>query len=191
MNWLNFFKTKTEQIHQFGRGINANISPDEEKLFNKSYESFEQQNIINAYKYFFKSLENFSNNISNCNITINKENDKLNFEIFQGSTRITGYITNENLYAQAIITKNTSAHVALKRYILERNYQLTYAYYCTDNEYIKLKLYFNNKTMSPQKIFFPIREIALNADFDKDSVIKRLISSCDVFSVGLKVYLAS
>jgi hypothetical protein len=170
MSWLNFFETKTEQIHQFGRGINANISPDEEIFFNKSYEAFEKQDILNAYKYFFKSLENFSNEISNCNITVNRENDKLNFEIYQGTAKITGYITNENLYAQAIITKNKSTHVALKRYILERNYQLTYAYYCSDDEYIKLKLYFNNLTMSPQKIFFPIREITLNADFDKEYI---------------------
>jgi len=83
MSWLNFFETKTEQIHQFGRGINANISPDEEMFFNKSYEAFQKQDILNAYKYFFKSLENFSNEISNCNITVNKEKDKLNFEIYQ------------------------------------------------------------------------------------------------------------
>ncbi|HEB61822.1 MAG TPA: hypothetical protein ENI82_01605, partial [Bacteroidetes bacterium] len=166
----NFFKTKTERIHQFGRGINANISPNEEVFFNKSYEAFEKQDILNAYKYFLKSLENFSNNTSNCNININQENEKLNFEIYQGTAKITGYVTNENLYAQAIVTKNKSTHVALKRYILERNYQLTYAYYCSDDKYIKLKLYFNNLTMSPQKIFFPIREIALNADFDKEYI---------------------
>lgn len=168
MNWLNFFGTKTEPKHQFGRGINASLSEDEEELFNKSYEAFQSGNVLDAYEYFFKSLENFSNGVSNNNIITTKDGDKLNFEIFQGTARVTGYITKEHFYAESILTKKSSAHVSLKRYILERNYLLTYAYYFSDDEQIKLKLFFNNITMTPQKIFFPLREIALNADFDKE-----------------------
>jgi len=168
MSWLNFFETKTEPKYQFGRGINANLSKDEENLFNKSNEAFEKKDILNAYEFFLKSLLNYSNNISNQNIIITRANEKLNFEIFQGTAKISGTITKENLYAEAIITKKSSANVALKRLILERNYQLTYAYYFSDDEYIKLKLFFDNITMTPQKIFFPLREIALNADFDKE-----------------------
>jgi hypothetical protein len=170
MSWLNFFETKTELRHQFGRGINANLSKDEEELFNESYEAFEKKDILNAYEYFFKSLENYSNNTSNQNITIDRKIDKLNFKILQGTARITGYITNENLYAEVILIKRSSADVALKRYLLERNYQLTYAYYFSDDEYIKLKLFHDNITMTPQKIFFPLRELALNADFDKEYI---------------------
>ncbi|OHE02591.1 MAG: hypothetical protein A2513_08925 [Sulfurimonas sp. RIFOXYD12_FULL_33_39] len=170
MNWLNFFDTKTELKHSFGRGINANLSKDEENLFNKSYEAFEAKDILNAYEYFFKSLENFSNSTSNKNIILSREIDKLNFEIFQGSARITGVITKENLQAEAIITKKSSANVALKRLLLERNYQLTYSYYFSDDEHIKLKLFHDNITMNTQKVFFPIREIVLNADFDKEYI---------------------
>lgn len=168
MSWLNFFETKSDLKHQFGRGINANLSENEENLFNKSNEAFEDKQILNAYEYFFKSIENFSNNVSNKNVMTIKDGNRLNFEIFQGTARITGYITEEYLYAEAILTKKSSAHVALKRYLLERNYQLTYAYYFNDDEYIKLKLFHDNITMNPQKIFFPLRELALNADFDKE-----------------------
>ncbi len=55
--------------------------------------------------------------------------------------------------------------------MLERNYQLTYANYFSDAEYIKLKLYLDNISLSPQKIFFPLRELALNADFDKEHIV--------------------
>lgn len=155
MNWLNFFDTKTTQLrHPFGRGINATISPDEESLFNKSYEAFEKQDILKAYEYFFKSLENYSGEDSNQNIITSIEDDRLNFEIFQGSARVTGYVTPEHLYAEAIMINSADAQVALKRYILERNYQLTYAYYFSDKEHIKLKLYHDNITVSPQKSFF-------------------------------------
>lgn len=154
--------------HQFGRGINANLSKDEEDLFNKSYEAFEQKDMLSAYEYFFKSLENYTNGVSNKNITFKRDDEKLNFEIYQGCAKIRGTITKENLYAEAILTKKSSASVALKRFILERNYQLTYTYYFSDDEHIKLKLSIDNITMNPQKVFFPLREIALNADFDKE-----------------------
>ncbi|MCK9454128.1 hypothetical protein [Sulfurimonas sp.] len=170
MNWLNFFKPKTENKHSFGRGINANLSKDEEDLFNKSNEAFEAKDILSAYEYFLKSLENFSKGKSNQNIIITKDEAKLSFEIFQGTARVTGVITKESLYAQAILIKKASANVALKRLILERNYQLTYAYYFSNDEYIKLKLFLDNITMTPQKVFFPLREIALNADFDKEYI---------------------
>lgn len=170
MNWLNFFETKTDLKHSFGRGINANLSKDEEELFNKSYEAFEAKDILNAYEYFFKSLENFLNNASSKNIILSREEDKLNFEIFQGSARVVGTITKEKLYAEAIITKKHSANVALKRLLLERNYQLTYSYYFSDDEFIKIKLSHDNITMNTQKVFFPLREIALNADFDKEYI---------------------
>lgn len=171
MNWLNFFDNKTIPLkHPFGRGINAQLREDEEELFNKSYEAFENKDILKAYEYFFTSLENLSNEESNHNISTKLEDDKLSFEIFQGTAKVTGYITQEHLYAEAIIIKTSSANVAVKRHVLDRNYQLTYAYYFSDDEYIKLKLYHDNITMTPQKIFFPLREIALNADFDKEYI---------------------
>ena len=171
MNWLNFFDKNTTQLrHPFGRGINANLSPDEEELFNKSYEAFEKKDILNAYEYFFKSLENYTEDVANNNISSSKDGDKLNFTIFQGTAEINGYITQEHLYAEAIVCKISTASVALKRHVLDRNYQLTYAYYFIDDGYIKIKIYHDNITMTPQKIFFPLREIALNADFDKEYI---------------------
>ena len=170
MNWLNFFTQTTQRKHQFGRGINAKISPNEEELFNNSYEAFENKNILDAYEYFLKSLENFTDDISNNNIILQREDKKLNFTIYQGCAKITGVITKDNLYAEVIIVKKDKASVALKRRILERNYQFTYAYYFIDDEYIKLKLFHDNITMSPQKIFYPLRELALNANFDKEYI---------------------
>lgn len=171
MNWFNFFETKKENMHIFGRGINANISPQEEDYFNYSYEAFEKKEVIDAYEYFFKSIENFTDETSSQNIILEKSDEKLNFTIYQGTAKINGYVTQEHLYAETIVTKKDDAHVALKRFILEKNYQLTYACYFIDEEYIKLKLYLDNITITPQKVFFPLREIALNADFDKEYMV--------------------
>ncbi len=170
MNWLNFFDTKIEHKHSFGRGTNANISPLEEDLFNKSITAFENKNIIDAYEYFLNSLQNFHGEDSNNNIILKREESKLYFELLQGTAKVTGVITQELFEAEVILVKKADANVALKRYILERNYQLTYSHYFSDEKYIKLKVFYDNLTMSPQKVFFPIRELALNADFDKEHI---------------------
>ncbi|MEN8303608.1 MAG: hypothetical protein ABFQ64_06035 [Campylobacterota bacterium] len=170
MSWLNFFQSKHDLQHAFGRGINASISSNEEDLFIKSAEAFEKNEILNAYELFFKSLLNYNDDESNENITCMRDDEKLNFVIYQGSAKITGTITKEHLYAQAIIVKKRSANVALKRYILERNYQFTYSCYFSDDEHIMLKLYHDNLTMSPQKVFYPLRELTLNADYDKEHI---------------------
>ena len=183
MNWLNFFDTKIQKRHSFGRGTNANISPHEEELFNKSITAFEDKNILDAYKYFLNSLMNFHGEDSNSNITIKREENKLEFELLQGTARVTGTITQELFEAEVILVKKEDANVALKRYILERNYQLTYSHYFSDEKYIKLKVFHDNITMSPQKVFFPIREIALNADFDKEH-IKSEFKSIELQDIG-------
>jgi len=170
LSWLNFFETKTQIKHPFGRGTNANLAPNEEELFNRSYEAFDEGDILEGYQYFFTSLQNFTEGIANNNIRTNLQADKLTFEIYQGTAKITGYVTKEYLYAEVIITKKSDINVAIKRYILERNYQLTYAYYFGDDNYIKLKLYHDNIATNPHKIFFPLREIALNGDFDKEYI---------------------
>lgn len=167
MGWLNFFDTKVELKHKFGRVIDSNLAENEEDLFNQSSEAFERKETLKAYSLYLKTIENFYNGLSNHNITIIQNDDQLNFEIFQGSARVSGIITKEHLYAESVITKKSSASVALKRYILEKNYQMTYAYYFSDNEYIKLRLSQDNTKMTPQKVFYSLREIAVNADFDK------------------------
>jgi len=171
MNWMSFFESKESINYSFGKGINAQIADDEEELFNLSSKEFENKNILKAYEYFFRSLENYnSENVTNENILLEIGSDELLFTLYQGSAKVTGKITKKTFYAEVIIIKKSVANVALKRYILERNYQLTYANYFSDDKYIKIKLFHDNSTMSPQKIFFPIRELALNSDFDKEHI---------------------
>lgn len=170
MNWFHIFKKKIQYIHPFGRGINASIPKDEEDLFTKSYEAFMEQKTFQGYEYFFQSQQNFTNEIANNNILISKTNDKLEFTLFQGTSIIKGYVIKEHLYAEAILIKSEHANVSLKRHLLERNYNLTYCNYFSDSGYIKLKLYLDNITMTPQKIFYPLRELSLNSDYDKEFI---------------------
>lgn len=170
MSWLDFLQTKKECPIHFGRGIHAEVAEDEEELFHQSLTSFEKREMLDAYEYYLRSLINFSHKTSNENILLQREEHKLHFTLFQGSAKVQGLITDEKLYGEVILTQTASAPVALKRKLLERNYQFTYVNYVSDGGYLKLKLYQDNITMNPQKVFFPLRELALNADFDKEFI---------------------
>ena len=58
----------------------------------------------------------------------------------------------------------------MKRRFLERNFQLTYCRFSDTGGVIRLFVKLDNSTITPQKIFFPLREIALNADFEKEFI---------------------
>jgi hypothetical protein len=58
----------------------------------------------------------------------------------------------------------------MKRRFLERNFQLTYCRFSEKEDIIKLSIQLHNTTITPQKIFFPLRELALNADFEKEFI---------------------
>ncbi len=170
-DWFHsFFDQETLLSYQFGRSINARINPEEPELFEASAEAFEQEKILEGYSYFLRSLQNFKAQTPTHNITLTQNTDTLHFELLQGSANITGIITQKSIEAECLIADASKTHVAIKRRLLERNYQLTYCRFFTEKGAIKLKIRLDNTTMTPQKIFFPLREIALNADFEKEYI---------------------
>jgi hypothetical protein len=172
LDWFHhFFDHDTPKNYQFGRSINASINPEEPQLFESSSEAFENDRILEGYSYFLSSLQNFSVDTPNHNIILTQEPERLSFELLQGSAKIIGTINTDHIAAECLIADATRTHVAIKRRLLERNYQLTYSRFYTDtNNHIRLKIRLDNQTMTPQKIFYPLRELALNADFEKEYI---------------------
>lgn len=155
-------------LHHFGRSINAQLHPNEHQLFNQAAEAFQQGKIVEAYEHYLHSLENFDGERSNENVTLHYEEETLHFTLYQGSSVIHGAVTDKTFEAHSVITDRATMNVAIKRHILERNDQLTYVRYYTHGDFLQLKVYLDNTTMTPQKIFYPLRELALNADYEKE-----------------------
>lgn len=169
MSWFHLFKEQQDSnIHKFGRGVNTQLNPEEERLFLDASKSFESGDILDGYEQFLHSLINYTKFKSNKNIIIERLDNQLNFTLYQGIALIKGEITKQSFKATSSIVDAKKLHVAIKRRLIERNYQLTYAHFYQHDESISLKVYLDNTTMTPQKIFFPLREIALNADYEKE-----------------------
>ncbi|MCX6074921.1 MAG: hypothetical protein NTY39_11415 [Campylobacterales bacterium] len=172
MNWLHYFwealfPKKSLKIPHYGRAIHALPNPKEHELFDLSATAFSENNILLGYRYFLESLQHTNNHD---HLILTENNNSIAFTLYQGSAILHGRITPETFRATAHIAKASALHVAIKRRFLERNFQLTYCRFSEKEDDIVLGIQLHNTTITPQKIFFPLRELALNADFEKEFI---------------------
>jgi len=167
-SWFN--PPPMHRVPLYGRGIHALPNAHEKELFDLSSAAFIEGNIMSGYEYFLSSLIHHENPFPTPHLNIERGEEFLNFSLIQGSALIKGSLTKTSFEAYADIALSSKLHVAIKRHFLERDFQLTYCRFSDENGIIKLSIRLDNATITPQKIFYPLREIALNADFEKEFI---------------------
>jgi hypothetical protein len=162
-----FFPKTPQKTPHYGRGIHALPNPKEHELFDLCAIAFRANTILSGYRYFLESIQHADNHD---HLTINVHDDSITFTLYQGSAILHGLVTPEHLNVTAQIAKASQLHVAMKRRFLERNFQLTYCHFRQKEDIIELSIKLHNATITSQKIFFPLRELALNADYEKEFI---------------------
>lgn len=170
--WWNTLKPQTPP--RYGRSIHALPNPKEQEFFDLSSVAFGDHDILLGYRTFLESLQH-ADDTRHLELLINP--DTITFKLMQGSAIIHGLVTEKELKAYAKIVRSSTIHVAMKRRFLERNFQLTYCRFSQNNDIISLGIELQNTTITPQKIFFPLRELALNADFEKEFIASEFEAS--------------
>lgn len=165
-----FTPSATMRAPRYGRGIHALPNAREKELFDEASEAFVKGERLLGYECFLTSLIHQDNGFPLPHLTIEKAEEEIRFQLMQGSALIKGKITHDSLEAYADIAASNELHVAIKRRFLERNFQLTYACFGNADGVIRLSIKLDNATITPQKFFFPLRELALNADFEKEFI---------------------
>jgi hypothetical protein len=163
-----FHPSPIANIPRYGRSIHALPNPREHELFDLSASAFGDNNILLGYRYFLESILH-ENMVKHLELTIN-DDSTMTFKLIQGSAIVHGAVNEKQFRAYAEIAQASKLHVAMKRRFLERNFQLTYCHFSQNNDVISLNIEIQNTTITPQKIFFPLRELALNADFEKEFI---------------------
>ncbi len=158
----------------YGRSIHALPNPKEQELFDLSAAAFSSNDILLGYRYFLESLQHANDPK---HLEINSNDHGITFKLAQGSAIIHGEVTVKEFKAIAKIAQSSALHVAMKRRFLERNFQLTYCRFRQKEDIVSLGVKIHNTTITPQKIFFPLRELALNADFEKEFIASEFDSS--------------
>ncbi len=155
---------------RYGRGIHALPNPEEKELFELSAKAFIEGDVLAGYSYFLSSLIHHECSYPTPHLEIEHNGESLRFTLMQGSALIKGIVNHSTMEAYADIALEPSLHVAVKRHFLERDFQLTYCRFSSGEGAIRLSIRLDNATITPQKIFYPLREIALNADFEKEFI---------------------
>lgn len=179
MKFLTFFERWWSSITplkppHYGRSIHALPNPKEQELFDSSAVAFGANDILLGYRTFLESLQHADDPK---HLELHFNHDTIAFKLMQGSAIIHGLVTEKEFKAYAKIAQSYALHVAMKRRFLERNFQLTYCRFSQKDDTISLGIELHNTTITPQKIFFPLRELALNADFEKEFIASEFEAS--------------
>lgn len=160
---FNIFRSE-ESIQQpdlkFGRYSDSFKSKIHHDHWTNSKELFEKQDYQASYKAFLEYIKDENED----NIRYSQNNGELEFEVFQGSKRIHGKVYGNNLMAEVKVVRLQKRNVPLMRRLMEVNYNLRYCRFCIENDLVYLKFNSNLIDVSPEKLYFAMRELATKAD---------------------------
>ncbi len=170
--WSSLFGTDTPYEHyHFGRFINYKKNPLQQAQYQESKKAFSQQRYLEGYEHYFNYLCFYNADDECTNISYSKDENTLNFTLMQGSAIVQGNITQRRLSACVNIAAMPKENISVMRRLLEKNFLYTYSSFFLEEGRLKAKIYFDNISLSPQKVFFPLRELAINADREKELIL--------------------
>ena len=159
-------KQTTNDFNQlkFGRYTDANKPEEQTIKWNTAIKLFNDKNYIESFITFFEYIKDLDSN----SVKYSLENNKLNFEIIQGSKIIKGTANNTKFSAEAEIAGFDKTSVAFTRKLLDHNYILQYSKFALKNNIIYLKFDTNTLNGSPGKLYYALKELCVTADKQDD-----------------------
>jgi hypothetical protein len=191
--WEKIFGDKSEQKVsepqiQFGRYSDSYKEKAQYEAWDESLKQFEDENYLESYKIFFRYLRDDKED----NVRWVEENGGIRFEILQGSKRLSGFADARHLHAVARIAHARELSVAFMRRLVESNYSLDYSRYALDDDN-NLVIKFDTSTLdgSPYKLYYALKEVAINADKQDDLLIDEFETMLDPLDLGSKKDISS
>lgn len=162
--------TKSNNINiTYGQQNHNKKSKAQKDAWERSVQLFEKKEYLKAYEEMFEYIKWYDSDNKSENITIKKLNDKIEFEIAQGSILLKGYVTNKVLMVDVDMAVLKTLSSALLRKVLEKNVKYVYSkFYLTKDNHLKMKLNLDNSKMTASKVWHALKELATNADKEDD-----------------------
>lgn len=152
----------------FGRYTDCNKTDEQIKHWDNAVSFFKEKKYHDSYSEFFQYIMDKKLN----NVEVVKNNNGLQFKIFQGSKVINGFVDEQRLSAEVAIAKfNEKLSVAVMRKLISLNYVLQYCRFALKEDVIYIK--FDTKLIdgSPSKLYFGLKELGTKADQQDDALI--------------------
>jgi hypothetical protein len=190
--WERLFGSKAEPTKQpvvrFGRYTDSYKEKPQYDAWEESLKHYESNNYLESYRAFMLYLRDEKVD----NVRWVDTEGGLEFELLQGSKRVTGTATAQRVVAEARIAHAHDLSVAIMRRLVESNYVLEYSRYALDNDN-NLVIKFDTHALdaSPYKIYYALKEIAVNADKQDDLLLDEFGKMLEPIDMGSKSELGS
>jgi len=169
----NTFLSDGEPDIKFGRYSDSFKNEQQVEKWRKALALFKEKEYINAYKHFFMYLRDDNAD----NVKIIESDDEIQFEVYQGSKKIWGKATKETVSAEVKVVKSNNLKVAFMRKLMERNYNLKYSRFAlADDNTVYMKFSTTSESGPPEKLYYALKEVAIQADKLDDLLINEFSS---------------
>ena len=178
----------TTSYKNFGRFSDALAEPKQIKLFDEALKKFESKDYIANYILFFQFITNKKED----NVSYTQNSSGINFEIIQGSKKMTGVATVQKFYCISKIAYVDKLQVRYLRQMIEANFAFMYIRYAIDTEN-NIVLLFESvaSEASPYKLLEALRELAIFADKNDDLLLTEFKGDLKPLDLGLRKELPS
>ena len=155
--------------HRFGRYTDAYKNKAKHAAYTRAADAFEDDRFLDSVEAFLEYLRDEEE----ANVKWQREDDKLYFELYQGSKRVTGLADTSHLRAAARIARLSHPNGELLQRLTAMNYALKYSRFALDEEDC-LTIIFDTPVYdaSPYKLYYALKEMALRADKQDDLLLE-------------------
>ncbi len=153
----------------FGRYTDSYKSAAQYDAWDQSLEAFEKKRYLDSYRLFFQYLQdNYINNVR-----VEEADGQINFELLQGSKKITGYANKKVVRVAAKVVQADDLNIGFMRRLMEENYKMEYGRFALDKDQ-DIAIVFNTYVLdgSPYKLYYALKEVATKADKMDDLLIE-------------------
>ncbi len=154
---------------KFGRYSDSYKAPENYNAWDLALEAFEEERYLECYRYFFRYLRDDAED----NVRYWDNDEKgIEFEIYQGSVKITGCASNKRVRAEAKVVRTDALNVSFMRRLIEQNFELKYSRFALDtNQNIAIVFDTYSLDGSPYKLYYALKELATRADKHDDLLL--------------------
>jgi hypothetical protein len=152
---------------QFGHYSDNNKTTEQIAAWGEAERYFHEGKYISCAECFLKYVQD--ERIEN--VTIERIGNKLNFWLIQGSKKISGTCDDNWLNAWCALAKMNQSNVAAMRKLLDLNGELNYSRFSVQDNVIHIVMDCTKDMMHPNKLYFGLRELALQADKQDDLLV--------------------
>lgn len=168
--WDKILSSKKQAIPQisFGRFTDAYKPKARYADWDESLRLYEEGQYLNSIKSLIRYLKNDRED----NIRIEQDSANFKFTIYHGSKQILCIVDEHKFRAESKVAHCKELNVGFLRKAVEYNYLLNYSRFALDPEN-NLCLLFDSILMeaSPYKLYYGLRELALQSDKEDDILI--------------------